>query len=212
MTVPNEVINQYQEIAKLSGLELKGLEAEAFSLSRSAVKEKDSEKTISLIDIGAQSTTCSIIDKGILKLSRSFDIAGNELTQILAKSLDLDYQKAEELKKRYGLAFLEEDSEKEPQKIAKALIPAIDSILVETKRIFQKFKQTENKEIQKVILAGGSALITGVPEYFSSFLEKETEMVNPFADIFYPPALEEALKEMNAGYAIAVGAALRFLE
>ena len=221
VAVPNEVIYQYREIAKLSNLELRGLEAEAFSLSRAAVKNKDSKRIISIIDIGAQSTTCSIIDKGTLKLSHSFDIAGNELTQIVSKGLNISYKEAEESKKKYGLRFLKEVSAKEthvslkkesPQKVAQTLIPIIDSILVEIRRIFQNHYQSENQEIEKVILAGGTVLIPGFQEHFSSSLKKEIEIINPFADVFYPPILEKSLKEMGPSYAIAVGAALRCLK
>lgn len=221
VAVPNEVIYQYREIAKLSNLELQGLEAEAFSLSRAAITEKDSKRIVSIVDIGAQSTTCSIIDKGTLKLSHSFDIAGNELTQILSKSLSVNYKEAEEAKKKYGLKFLKEVPEEEalqylkgksPKKAALALVPAIDSILVEIKRIFQGFYQTENKKVEKVILAGGASLIPGFQEHFFSSLEKETEIINPFGDIFCPPLLEKTLKEMGPAFAIAVGAARRALK
>lgn len=220
VAVPNEVIYQYRDIAKLSNLKLQGLEAEAFSLSRAAIKNQDLKKIVSIVDIGAQSTTCSIIDKGVLKLSRSFDIAGNELTQTLAKSLNISYKAAEESKKKYGLRFLRGDSEREtlpaleennPKKAAQALVPVIDSIIVEIKRIFQNFRQTEDKTVEKIILTGGTSLIPGFQEHFSSSLEKETEVINPFADIFYPPILEKSLKEMGPAYAVVVGAALRGL-
>ena len=221
VAVPNEVIYQYREIANLSGLELQSLEAEAFSLSRAAIKEKDLKKVIAIIDIGAQSTTCSIIDKGILKLSHSFDIAGNELTQVLSKSLGINYQEAEEAKKKHGLKFPEGALSEEPllnsrggsfQKTTQTLTPVIDSIIIEVNRIFQNFYQVESQKIEKVILAGGTALIPGLLEYFSSSLKKEVEMLNSFSDIFYPPVLEKVLKEMGPSYAITVGAALRCLK
>jgi len=216
VAVPNEVIYQYREIAKTSNLEIQGLEAEAFSLSRAVMKnidEKDLKSTISIIDIGAQSTTCSIIDKGTLKLSHSFDIAGNELTQTLAKGLGINYEEAEELKKKYGLKFLSEASNEEnPKKVARTLATVIDSILIETERILQGFSQLENKKIQKIILAGGTVLIPGLREYFSSHFKIEAEIINPFAKISYPPALEEDLKKIGPSYAIAVGSALRYLE
>ena len=221
VAVPNEVIYQYREIANLSGLELQSLEAEAFSLSRAAIKEKDLKKVIAIIDIGAQSTTCSIIDKGILKLSHSFDIAGNELTQVLSKSLGINYQEAEEAKKKHGLKFPEGALSEEPllnsrggsfQKTTQTLTPVIDSIIIEVNRIFQNVYQVESQKIEKVILAGGTALIPGLLEYFSSSLKKEVEMLNSFSDIFYPPVLEKVLKEMGPSYAITVGAALRCLK
>lgn len=203
VAVPHEVINQYQEIARLSQIRLLSLEAEIFGLVRSLIKDK--KGIIGLVDMGAQSTTISIAENGILKKTHSFDISGNELSQLLSKSLNISYNEAEEMKKTYGIG--------PPETIAKkALSPLIDLMLAEIKRISQSFYQTEGKEIEKVILAGGSALLPGLKEYSSNQLKKKVELANPFAEIFYPPILEQTLKEMGPSYAIAVGMALRGLE
>jgi len=70
----------------------------------------------------------------------------------------------------------------------------------------------EGKEIDKIILAGGTALLPGILEYFRNYFKKEIEIANPFLKIFFPPILEKNLKEMGPAYAIAVGAALRGFE
>lgn len=202
VAVPNEVINQYQEIATLAHLELQALEAEAFALLRPSVKNE--KKVMALIDIGAQSTICSIIDKGVLKRSHSFDLSGNDLTETLSKSMNIDYKEAEKLKKKQGL-LVEQDSRE-------ILLPLIDSILIEIKKTSENFYQTESKQIEKIILAGGSALIPGLKEYFAEQFKKEVVMANPFSDIFYPPILEKTLKKMGPSFAITVGVALRGLE
>jgi len=77
--VPNEVISQYQQIAELSGLKLLALEAEVFGLMRSLIEKKE-KGVIGIIDIGARTTTCSIIEKRILEVSHSFDISGDDFT------------------------------------------------------------------------------------------------------------------------------------
>ena len=102
VAVPNEVINQYREIATLSELGLFALEAEVFGLVRSLIPE-DEKRVISLIDIGDRSTTCSIIEKRVLIKSHSFDMGGNQLTEQIAKSLSIDYKMAADLKTKYGL-------------------------------------------------------------------------------------------------------------
>jgi len=210
VAVPNEVINQYQEISEISGLELFALEAEVFGLLRSLVREEE-KKPIALVDIGAQTTTCSVIDNKILKTSHSFDLSGNELTEVVSKSLGIDYKRAENLKKKYGiLADQRPDIEKEG--VREILLPLIDIILREIEKVSKNFYLTERKEIQKVILAGSSALIPGLKEYFQTSLKKEIEVANPFSNIFYPPILEKTLKETGPSFAIAVGMALRGLE
>jgi len=206
VAIPNEVINQYQEIAVLSGVRIKSLEAEVFALCRSLAKNK--KKIIAVIDLGARSTTCNVLENGILKLSHSFNISGNELTEILSRSLGVDYEKAEDLKKNIGLVGQEGGG----QNIRETLLPLIDSVSTEIKKIFQNYSQRESKEIEEIILAGGATLLPGLKEYFSEELNKKVELANPFSQIEFPPLLEEILKQMGPSYAIAVGLAMRGLE
>lgn len=213
VAVPNEVINQYREIAKLAQLELVALEAEVFGLARSLIGE-DEKRPVALVDIGAQTTTCNIIDKKILKKSYSFDMSGNELTKLTASSLNLGYREAEDLKKKYGIAGSGVSGNQIGEGMKKTMLPLIDVILREIEQVFNNFYQKEGKTIQKIILAGGTALLPGLKEYFRENLKKEIEVANPFSgsDIFYPPILEKTLEEMGPSYAIAAGMALRGLE
>ena len=214
--VPNEVINQYRAIALSSGLELLALEAEAFGLLRSLIAEEE-KIPIALIDIGAQSTTCSLIYNKILRASHSFDISGNQLTELIAKSLSLDYLAAQEIKEKYGLLpkvppSSKKGSEAEEKEIRKILLPIIDIMIREVERIFQTFYKKEEKEIEKIFLAGSTARLPGLKEYFQENFKVETEIADPFSKIFSPPILEETLKKIGPSYAIAVGMALRGLE
>lgn len=219
VAVSNDLIDQYRQIVALSNLELKGLEVEAFGLVRALIGED--KGIVAILDIGARSTTVNIVDQGVLKISHSFDVAGNELTQVLAKALNIDYLEAENLKKVHGLKYLVSnqdvpDNNQEPalmtKKVGEILLPLIDLIIMELERTSQSFSQIKGKKIEKVILSGGSSLLPGLKEYFSKVLKKEVETANPFANIFYPQILEKPLKEMGPSYAIAIGMALRGLE
>ena len=204
VAVPNEVIQQYQDIALEAKLELLSLEAEVFGPVRALTK---GTAAVTLVDIGARSSTINIVDGGILKVSHSFDTAGNDFTDVVSKGLGVDYREAEALKRKYGIkSNLQEVNTRE------LILPLIDLILDEIKKISQNFYRTENKEIQKVILVGGVAFLPGLADYFSETLGKPVEIANPFADIYYPPILENILKEMGPSFAIAVGLALRGLE
>ena len=193
-------------------METKFLEAETFGLLMSL--GQTDKMIIALVDVGARSTSCSVVEEGTLKNSHSFDIAGNEMTQAVRRSLGIEYEEAEELKKKYGVgAVLSKTAEPEAEKVAKALLPSVDAILTEIRRIFHTFSLEEKKEIEKVVLAGGSSLLPGMKEYFADSLQKKVELINPFTRIFSPPVLEKIVKnEISPKYAIALGAALRGLE
>jgi len=214
VAVPNETINQYQQIAELSNLKLLAMEAEVFGLMRSLIEKKE-KRVIGLIDIGARTTTCSIIEKGVLKISHSFDISGDDFTERMIRGLEMEEEMAENLKRKYGIL--------ESKDIREILLPSVDIILRESEKIFKNFYLKEGKEIDKIILAGGTALMPGILEYFQNYFNpapeqawygagKGVEIANPFLKVFYPPILEKTLKEMGPSYAIAIGMALRGFE
>ncbi len=222
VAIPMEVVSQYQEIARLAGLELKILESEVFALTRALVKNEKTKKVVSLIDIGARSTTCSILEEGILKTSYSFNIAGNQLTEVVAKSLDVKYNEAEDLKKQQGLIVKDSRLKKfvggkqsrnlSEEDIPKILIPLTDSILEEIKKVFRDFYRIEGKEVDKIILSGGTVLTPGLEKYFVDELKKEVINADPFLHIVCPPILTATLKKMGPLYGIAVGLALKGFE
>ena len=112
------------------------------------------------------------------------------------------------MKKKACLSGLTEE-EKDVRAI---LLPLVDVILAETKKTFKNLRQQDGANVQKIILAGGSALMPGLKEYFLEEMGKEIEIANPFSGIFFPPILGETLKEMGPRYSIAVGLAMKGLE
>jgi type IV pilus assembly protein PilM len=210
VAIPNDTIAQYQEIAQMAELELKSLESEVFSLARAARSysegKADAKKVLGLLDIGARSTTCSVLDAGVLKSSHSFQVGGNELTEIVAKGLNIEYNRGEELKIEKGLISGVN------QQIRKILIPLVDSIIQESKEAFRVFFRKEGKRVEKVLIAGGVASMPGLKEYFAAGLEKPVVILNPFLNLTYPKILGSTLKKMGPSYSIAVGLALGGLE
>ena len=201
VAVPNEIINQYQEIAALAELRLVALEAEVFGLVRSCLEA--TRNPIVLLDIGAQSTTVNVVVNNVLKISHSTDIAGNNFTERVAQSLSVDKKSAQEQKHAQGMLS---------QDLAVILSPLVDMIGVEIEKISQEFSQIEGKEVAGIVLAGGSSLLKGLREYFQANLKKPVDIADPFRRIFYPAILEPKIKELGVSYAVALGMALRGLE
>ncbi len=207
VAIPNDTINQFQEVAKLINLKLTALEPEAFALMR-ALKSSGEKKITAFIDIGAKTTNCSILEQGVLKISHSFNLGSNELTEVLARSLNIDYNKAEELKKQKGII----GTDQEGKEIKKILLPLIDGIIIEIKKIFRDFYQSEGKEIEKIILSGGIAFLPGFGEYFCNELRKELTIANPFLPLSYPPVLSQTLQLIGPAYSVGVGLAMKGFE
>ncbi|MCP6726982.1 MAG: type IV pilus assembly protein PilM [Patescibacteria group bacterium] len=196
VAVPREVVNQYQEIAALSKLELVALEAEAFGLIRATLE--DETESMLVLDIGAQSTTVNTVIAGQLHSSRSFDIAGNAFSERIARSLSINAKEADEKKMSKGM---------EDKYILEILTPLVDLVSAEIKKSVVQFP----KDIKpsKLVLAGGTSRLPGLREYLKEQTGIVTEYASPFNSVFYPPILESTIKVMGPSYAVAVGAALR---
>ncbi len=202
VTVPNEVISQYQQIAASVGLKIVALEAEVFALVRALIQYQDKSNTICLVDIGERSTTINIVAQGILKLSYSFDISGENFTKVLSQNLEIKEREAETIKRAYGLT-------NKKLEIRQIIMPQAEAILGKIKNIFDEVYLEDKEKVGKVILTGGGATLAGFVDYLSKELDLPVELANPFINIAYPPTLEGALKKLGPGFTVAVGMALR---
>jgi len=203
VAIPNQVIEDYQKVAQLAGVELYAVEAEALGLVRSLVKEN--KGCVCMVDIGVQSTTINIVDKKNLKKSYSFNFAGGQLTYGIASALGLGHAEAEEIKNKEGLTSYREE-------ISKTLYLLIDPLIIEVKKILSDFYLQEGKEVGVIYLTGGTSGLPGLKEYFAEVLKKRVETPNCFSEFLYPPILGGALEKMAPSFSVATGVALGGLE
>lgn len=203
IAIPNQVIQGYQKIAQLAGLELYALEAETLAITRALVQDK--KKIICLVDIGVQSTTVNVVAYGILKKSYSFSFASSQLTYAVASALGLSHEEAEEIKNNQGLISLNAD-------LTKTLYLLIDPLILKIKKISSDFYQEDNKDIEEIYLTGGTANLPGLKEYFEEIFKKKVEIPNCFSNLLYPPILEEKIKKIGPSFSVAVGLSLGGLE
>jgi type IV pilus assembly protein PilM len=203
VAIPNQIVQDYQEIARLAGLELYAVEAEALGLARSLVREN--KGCVCLIDIGVQSTTINIIDRKSLKKSYSFNFAGSQLTYSTSSALGLGHEEAEELKNKEGLTSSREE-------ISKTLYLLINPLIIEVKKVLSDFYLQEGKEVDTVYLTGGTSSLPGLREYFAEVLKKKVEIPNCFSELLYPPILGQTLEKLAPSFSVATGVALGGLE
>lgn len=221
VAVTNELINKYYEIAKLSGITLNYLELETFSLVRALVSARSSRGSQTstttnvggrtpaegttpsslIIDIGSRSTILAIVENGWPVLSRSLDVSGLEFSKVLSSSLGIDFNRADKLKKKNGIQAGEG-----------VLVPLIDNVLGEAKRIAEKYTRERKRAISEIILSGGSSRMSGFLEYVVKSIGRETVMGDPFRGIIYTKELDAALREVGPSFGVAVGLALRALK
>lgn len=206
IAVPKEVIDKYLRIANRLNLKLLALELESFSYIRALVGNDKS--TACILDLGARSTSFTIVDKGLIQMSHSLDIAGSELTRALAHGMGIDFQRAEMYKKQRGLNHQELEAGGEAKEI---ILTLIDKIVFEIERMISVYQTKTKRKVTKLILGGGSGSLIGLNDYLEKKLNIEIIMGNPWVKVSYPPILESILKEIAPRFAVAIGLAMREL-
>jgi type IV pilus assembly protein PilM len=216
--VQKKTLDEYLEVFRPCQINPIIFETNSESLARALIK--DNKETVLILDIGAKNTGLSIFDGQILKLSNSIATGGEKLTELLSEKLDLKKPEAEKIKIETGL-----DPKKKGGRVFLVLQKEIQLIIRKIKEIERYFKEKTGKEIEKIILTGGSALILNMQEYLSDNLEKEVLIGDPwkkiditefyfkkslnFEPIFFSSAIGTALRGLTRDYK---GAGINFLK
>jgi len=196
--VPTVVIDNYLKVFKLAGLEPEALEIEALALIRSLVRE-DFNNNI-LIDIGAKSSSINLVDSGYLRLSKNLNIGGDTITAAIAQSLSVNFSRAEQFKKDFGLSNA-------TQQIPQVMRPILDVIKNEAAQLISLF-ESRGQRIDKIILTGAGSKLPSLKDNLGT-LGKPVVLANPWTNVIYPPTLKPIIDPLAFNLAVAVGLAMR---
>jgi len=204
-----KIVNDYLEFFKSLGLCPIIMETESESFGRSLIQ--DSDEAVLIIDIGARTTNFSIFDAKKLRFSSTFETAGNKFTECLANGLKISLSEAERLKKRNGLS-----PKAKKGRVFLIIQKEVQAIVLEIRSIEKYFQKKENKEIKKIILAGGSAMLPLLPKYLEENLEKPVIIGEPWTRINIDVLrkkqyIKKALNINPILYSVCIGSALRGL-
>jgi len=206
VAIPKEITEKYTTIASALKLKLIALETESFSLARSLIGNE--KGAFIIVDIGNKMTNVTVVENGYVLASHSaFGTGGKEITRAISYGFNIDFKRADKLKKDIGLSF------SGPQKkVSETILPTINIIVSEIKKMSEMYIKDNKKIVKKVIITGGSANLPGLIKYFSSELNISVEIGDPWKNIVYDKILSRKLKRMSSDFSVAVGLALRGFE
>ena len=199
--VPRDETARYQRIMQGAGLNLRALELENSALIR-ALLGNDLSPTV-IVNIGGRSTSIVIVNRGYERVSHNYEIGGFEITKSIARSLNVSLEKAEELKKKFGIKEIDENV------IHNAMKSLMDMMVFETRKTITNYEEAKNQKISKVLLVGGLTNMPNFANYFQQKLGREIFLGNALARVVYPQALSPVIQELSSTFAVATGLAMR---
>ena len=169
-------------------------------------------EVVALLNIGASTMNINIMNGARSIFARDASVGGGQYTSLLQKELGLTFEQAEAVKRGYPLP---EGIEARP---IQPIIETVSDILAleirKTMDFYRATAEDSDEAIQKILIAGGSSKLPGLPDYLAKRFEIPVELFDPFRQIevdgrkFDPDYMKEIVPDM----AIAVGLALRGVE
>jgi Tfp pilus assembly PilM family ATPase len=144
------------------------------------------------------------VDQGFVKLNSQIDYAGDTLTDAVARGLGIGLRRAEELKKQKGLAGGGGEYE-----LSTLEFPFIDVILHEGEKVRAECERMHATKLERCLLIGGSANLTGIESYVEKKLSLPTVLGNGLLFAPAPQRLAVVERELQTRFALAIGLAIK---
>jgi len=203
-----ETIMNYYEACVSAGMTPLSFEVEAQAIARATIPAGD-QGTHLIVDFGKTRTGIGIVSHGILMYTSTIDIGGGDLSTALRRQLgEVEESALTKIKNTQGLIRGIEGAD-----VYEALLPTMSAILdeVRTRVQYWNMRETsrEDRQVQSVILCGGSVNMKGLPEYFSEMLGVSSVRANVWQNAFpISKTVPEIGRRYSYGYSTAVGLAL----
>ncbi|HHW4678594.1 MAG TPA: pilus assembly protein PilM [Xylella sp.] len=203
----SENVELRQSALELAGLTAKIIDVEAFAVENafSLISEAlpvGSKSLVALIDIGATMTTLNVLHHGRSLYSREQLFGGKQLTDEVVHRYGMTYEEAGQAKRQGGL----------PQSYeVEVLEPFKEAVVQQISRLLQFFYAgSEYNRVDCIVLAGGCAVLAGLPTIVEERLGVTTVVANPFDNMILGTRVQaHALAQDAPALMIATGLALR---
>jgi type IV pilus assembly protein PilM len=202
-----DLVERYVEACRLAGLTLSGIDLEAFALLRALAPPADrDESAIVAVSIGHERTTLAVSDGRVCEFTRVLEWGGAELNAGLASALEMSGAELESVKRSLSLVSGAVPEGLPPDKAAAAVevlqrgVDALVRELVSSLTYYQS--QPGSLAIGEIVITGGGAELTGLPEELSRHLGVPVRLGNPLGRLEVTQPVDEP--EIGS-FAIAVG-------
>ena len=213
-------INNIKQCIKKTPLSISHFVFESYAAALACLNDAEKEKGSLLIDIGADTTSFSVIHQNKFIYGDSVSMGGNLMTSDIAKVLNIKFTLAEKIKILNVNLLLDKSEEREIINVNIDEDEEAYNIATENKKLINdifkaRFKEILNFIIEKVyknkvsgkihniVLTGGVANVLGIEIFVNDIFDMNTRIGNP--DFSLLTSNIEFKKLRNPSYASSVG-------
>ena len=173
--LPEEVVDGLYAAVEKAGLHVASLTLEPIAAINVAIPEKFRLLNIALIDVGAGTSDISIVKEGSIIAFGMIPLAGDEVTEEIARNYLIDFETAERIKrqcdKKKVLSFeniFGEHVRATKEEILNVASRAVDEI---TKKVASRIIELNGGKVSAVFVVGGGGKHEGFTKRLAEYLE-----------------------------------------
>lgn len=206
--IATSTVDGYLSSFEKAGLSPLSFELEAQAIARSVIPVDDKEPTM-IVDFGDTRTGVSIVHDGKVFFTTTLDMGGVNLTNMISKNFTLPFEKAEEMKRSYGL-----DGISNIENIFPVILNEISVLRDELNKQYLYWKSHDNcgishDQINRIVLCGGDANLTGLSDYLEASMKIKVDHANAWVNISnMKNGVPNMSFEESLGYVTVLGLAL----
>ena len=210
--VKRSLIDEHVGLLQGVGLQPEIIDVDSFALgnalevrSRFSPQVEAEEKTVALVDVGANKTNVNILRGTVSFFIREIYLGGDDLTSSISKRLGIELHSAENLKREPG---------DNAEQLREAVISSIEDLGNEIHLSLDYFENQFDKSVDEVFLSGVASRLKFLGEAFEKIFEKRVRAWDPTENLKIDESTVDSakLKENASQIAIAVGLASRILK
>jgi type IV pilus assembly protein PilM len=205
-----ESIDRYVSACKEAGIELVGVDLEAFALLRAVGPAAASEEPAAVVavTVGHDRTTLAISDGAVCDFTRVLEWGGSKLVAAIERDLGINASEAAELKLALSLeadaALNGAAEDKNAARAREAVRRELQSLARELVASLQFYQaQPGSLAIAEILLAGGTSRLPGLPEELERLTRVRVRRANPLARAQVADSVE--LRDDLPSLAVAIG-------
>jgi type IV pilus assembly protein PilM len=206
-----DLIDRYVTACRKAGLQLVGIDLEAFALLRAlaAPRAQDAAAQAALVavTVGHDRTTFAVSDGRVCEFTRVLDWGGEMLNVALARTLDVTPAEAEDVKRQLSLdgheipEGLREEQAHKAREALRRQVQAFARELVSSLQFYQN--QPGSLGIGEVVVTGGTAHLAGFTDELQRLIGVRVRIGDPLVRVRAGKKLKEP--EQLGSLAVAIG-------
>ncbi|MFJ3029600.1 type IV pilus assembly protein PilM [Curtobacterium sp. NPDC087080] len=205
--VKDAVLNNVRAV-QLAGLNPVGVDLIPFALSRVLATRRSVPGTVTVIDLGAQTTSVVILTDGVPQFVRIIPTGGADVTKALAARMSISWDEAEMVKRHLGLGAAARTPD--DHRAAGVVRESVEELYSSLRNTVNYFVNTHpDQPVREVVLAGGGAALGGFADGFGERVGVPVRVASAFDGVARARSVRDHdLETRGSSVAVAYGLAV----